>query len=358
MGVFNERVSDILESPVICEIWHCSYRQFAVLCLAIFFLTTNLLPANAEDKITRLTFMESIYERVFNKNLTEIEAINSGLLEKFDDKQHHLDWPVSRGMAAEAFYKLSLQTGAGNKLPRAFADIKPGNKFSKPLSVVGGAFLPQRSGKFNPNHLLERKDMFHAIRILVEKNVIKQMDRSEVRFDLTEDPKNDGIDELLRPDREIEFNPKSEYIGVDNEAIDFSAETTQRIARVENRLSAGQINPQIMSNIEEATEAMEKVEKLMHSLGGSVMELSAAYPKNKDDERDLRHALAKIEAILNGIMDRFEYSQLQLKAVTPVDPDQIRKCGILKIRIDKNLDEAKSLRNRITKRLSEKGHGD
>ncbi len=116
-----------------------------------------------EGKISRYNFILAVYERVFNRSITEMEASESGLIDQFDDGQYNLDWPISRGMTAEAFYRLSLQLGTAAKIPRAFADIGNDSIFKKPLETVGGAFMPRTRGRFDPNYMLDRETLFRAI---------------------------------------------------------------------------------------------------------------------------------------------------------------------------------------------------
>jgi hypothetical protein len=169
MEEFNERVSVIGKSPVILKIWHFSYRQVFHFALVLLLIASASTLAAQEEKVTRLQLVAAIYERIYNRQVSELEAINTGLLDAYEDGRFHLEWPVSRGMAAEAFYRLHVQSGNAARLPRAFADISPESSFKKVLDVVGGAFLPQKQGNFNPNHMLTRKDLFRGIQVLVDK---------------------------------------------------------------------------------------------------------------------------------------------------------------------------------------------
>ena len=320
-------------------------------------LPTAALPAE-ENKISRYNFVLAVYERIFNRHITEIEATESGLIDQFDDGQYNLDWPISRGMAADALYRLSIQLGTIAKIPRAFADIGLDSVFRKPLETVGGAFLPRARGRFDPNYLLDRETLFRAISILLDKGVLRQEDRSRqmvfssaepvVTTSMTEHaPSLDKGTELLPVRPDLGFK---EHKGEDTR---YRADTYNRVAMANARVSTGQMDPQEMASIEDASAAMKDVEGILGRLGGSVMEMTEAHPTNPDDETDLRQGLAKIEAVLAAAVDRFTYSKLQLNTATPVDPDQIRRCTELSQQLDIQLERLKILRQRIADRLAE-----
>jgi len=355
MEEFNERVSDIAASPVILSIWQLTYRQSCKLCLVICFVFSTFISLQAqENRISRHEFLSSVYERVYNRRLSEIVAVNLGLIDMFDDGSYHLDWPVSRGMAAAALYRLSIQSGSVAKLPRAFADITAASTFRKALETVGGAFLPLKKGRFDPNYLINRQDVFHALRILLEKGVIKQEDRS----DMTNLPIADPIEtvpEISSPIIESVYSIRPDIGFRDSPAVESSyrASAYQRIARARNRLSDGQVNPQSMAGIEDAASAMADVDKILERLGGSVMEMTSTYPSNPDDEAVLRKGLAQIENVLAAVKNRFEYSRLQLKTVMPIDPDQVRQCEQLNSKLNHHLEKVAVLSKRIAVRLAE-----
>jgi len=358
MEEFIERVSDIFRSPVILKRWQLSYRQSLSLCLAMFvFLSTAALQAQ-ENKISRYNFVLAVYERVFNRHITEIEATESGLIDQFDDGQYNLDWPISRGMAAEALYRLSVQLGTIAKMPRAFADIGNDSIFKKPLETVGAAFLPRARGRFDPNYLLDRETLFRAISLLLEKGVLRQEDRSRQAIFPAAEPvvTTTMTEEKLTSDSEAVLMPIHPDLGFKEhkgEDTRYRAETYNRVAIANSRVSTGQMNPQEMASIEDASSAMKDVETLLDRLGGSVMEMTETYPSNPDDESDLRQGLAKIEGVLAAAFERFTYSKLQLGTTMPVDPDQIRRCEELSRQLDTQLERLKILRQRIAERLAE-----
>lgn len=355
MEEFNERVSDIASSPVILRIWQLTYRQSFKFCLVICLVFSTLISLQAqENRISRFEFLNSVYERVYNRRLTEIEAVNLGLMDMFDDGSYHLDWPVSRGMAASALYRLSIQSGSAAKLPRAFADISASSTFKKPLEVVGGAFLPLKKGRFDPNYLINRQDVFHALKILIEKGVIKQEDRSDMVDLPVADPVETVPEISSSVDKSI-YSITPDMTFRDSPAVESSyrASAYQRIARARGRLSDGQVNPQSMASIEDAASAMADVDQILERLGGSVMEMTSTYPSNPDDEAVLRSGLAQIENVLSAVKNRFEYSKMQLKTVMPIDPDQVKQCEELNSKLNHHLEKVEVLSKRIAVRLAE-----
>lgn len=355
MEEFNERVSDIVKSPVIQKIWQFTYRQVLCCGLVLALILLSSAAMAQDDKVTRYNLVSAIYERVYNRQVTELEAINTGLLNAYEDGKFHLEWPVSRGMAAEAFYRLSVQSGTAAKLPRAFADVGNGSDYRKILDVVGGAFLPRGRGNFDPNHMLTRQDMFRGIQNLVNNGVVKQEDRYQMAIEIINKP----VETITAATQAIEefsttaVRPELGFEERDASVDKFKDDAYKRFARADRQVAAEQMNPQVMASVEDATEAMADVDNIMKSLGGSVLEMTTTFPSNPDDDHVLRQGLAKIEGVLKSIQDRFEYSKLQLSTVMPANPDQIKKCADLELRMNKTIEEADILRKSITARLAE-----
>ena len=356
-----ERVSDIAVSPVIRKIWQSTYRQVLIVCLVCCMFFPATASDAQEDRISRYNFVSAVYERVYNRKLTEIEVVNSGLIDAFDDGSFHLDFSISRGMAAEAFYRLSLQAGTAARLPRAFADITPDSIFKKPLEKVGGAFLPLKRGRFEPNHLISRQTLFHAIKTLIDKGVLKQEDRSGMKalpvFEPVSTQAGQPVSTQLNSDsveqQLVAITPELGFKEKRMPDAQYRADAFARIANADARVTAQQMNPQMMASIEDASSAMADVEKLFSRLGGSVMEMTSTYPSNPDDEAVLRKGLAQIEAVIDTVMHRFEYSRLQLSTVMPVDPGQVKKCELLNAQLESNMEQARLLKKRIASRLAE-----
>lgn len=371
-----ERVSDIEGSPVIRKIWQNIYRQVLVVCLACCMFLTAARSEAQEERISRYEFVSAVYERVYNRKLTELETVNSGLIDAFDDGSYHLEFSISRGMAVEALYRLSIQSGTAARLPRAFADITPDSIFCKPLETVGGAFLPLKRGRFEPNHLMNRQVLFHAVKTLIDKGVLKQEDRSEMKIlpvfepvkTASAGPAVDISDSSVAPSADStglasatdslqqQIHAISPELGFKERPVadgQYNAAAYSRIAKADARVAPQQMNPQTMSSIEDASSAMADVIALFERLGGSIMEMTSTYPSNPDDEQILRSGLAKIEAVLDMVVNRFEYSRLQLSAVIPVDPGQVKKCEQLNRQLESSMEQAKLLKKRIAARLAE-----
>ena len=359
MEEFNERVSVIGKSPVILKIWQFNYRQLLcfLLVLSIFAITSTAMAQ--EDKVTRYQFVSAIYERIYNRQVSELEAINTGLIDAYEDGKYHLEWPMSRGMAAHAFLRLNQQAGSLARAPRAFADIGGESSFKRVLEVVGAAFLPQQRGNFNANHMLSRKDLFRAIQIMIEKNLVKQEDRYGMEIPVVTRPVEDDPDAALRQKLNLidPIRPELGFEERNSEREKFKQEAYRRLTRADEQVTVDQLNPQAMSSVEDAAGAMGDVEDILKNLGGSVLEMTGTYPSNPDDERALRQGLSKIEEVLKTIVERFKYSRLQLNTIMPVDPDQIRKCADLEVRFKETIEQAETLRRRIAGRLAEPEKG-
>lgn len=325
-----------------------------VLCIFLF----NAGIVIAADKVSRFDIVSSLYERVYNQDITEMKAVSVGLLEPFDDGQYHLAWSVTRGMAAKMFYTLAIQSGAVLKIPRAFADIRPESDFRVALYTVGGAFLPHRSGKFNSEHILTKKEMYHAISVLIEKGIFKQTDMSNAAHEVLSDPvltefsvANQKVSEKKLDEELSEMTP---FVANPDYDHNYSRRAIKKLGQAEKLAKMKQMNPQAMNTIENAFIAMKDVKKLMHSVTASTIDLIELKPKTDKDRRAVRNALAKIENVLTGMVERFEYSKVQLNNVIPVDPAQIRKCSKLNADLVKHIKDAWILRDKITSRIAER----
>ncbi|MEW6708490.1 MAG: hypothetical protein AB1403_01600 [Candidatus Riflebacteria bacterium] len=371
MEEFSERVSVIGKSPVILKIWHFSYRQLLSSVLVLLLIAPASWAGPEEEKVSRFQLVSAIYERVYNRQVSELEAINTGLLDAYDDGRFHLEWPVSRGMAAQAFYRLHVQSGTAARLPRAFADIGNDSSFKNMLEIVGGAFMPMKRGNFEANHMLTRRDLFRGLQILVAQGVVKQEDRYGMKIEIINQPvesvpvvasESAPVDENGEPvveNGEIDaIRPALGFEQRSSEREDFKKDAYRRFADASQLVEPEQVNPQSMASVEDAASAMADVEKIMSGLGGSVLEMTSTYPSNPDDENALRKGLAEIEAVLKSIVDRFDYSRLQLSTVMPANPDQIRKCAELDVKLKETIDQAEILRKRIAGRLAEPAKGE
>ncbi|MGM0601082.1 MAG: hypothetical protein ACQETH_14835 [Candidatus Rifleibacteriota bacterium] len=358
MEEFKERVSDILKSPVMQIIWQFRYRQILCFALVLVLTGTTGLMAAGSDRITRYELIKVIYERFFNRQITEIEAINTGLLNSYADEGFHLEWPVSRGMAAQAFYRLWQQTGSSAKMPRAFADIDKSSNLKNALNVVGGAFLPQNRGNFNPNHVLTRKSLFRSIKVLIEKEIIKQQDRFNMKIDIIEQPVA-GTPLKASASQQIKSYAIRPNLGfAEKDTADSHRKNLfNKFDFIQENLENEQLDPQVLASINDAVNAMSDVEQILERLGGSVLEMTAASPSSAEDEQALREGLAKIEGVLKSIADKFIHARLQLKTLNPVNPENIDRCAKLDQRMEQTISEAGILQKRIQARLAQQAKG-
>lgn len=358
MEEFKERVSDILKSPVMQIIWQFKYRQVLCFALVLVLIGTNCLIAANNDRITRYEMVTAIYERFFNRQITELEAINTGLLDSYADEGFHLEWPVSRGMAAQAFYRLWKQTGSSAKMPRAFADINKSSNLKKALNVIGGAFLPQSRGNFNPNHVLTRKTLFRSINVLIEKEIIKQQDRYNMDIKIIKQPVVSPPQTDSKPENISSYVVRPDLGFKEKETIsNYRQKLFNRFDNIQGSLENEQLDPQVLASIEDATNAMSDVEQILKRLGGSVLEMTAVNPSGTEDEQALRQGLAKIEGVLKDIADKFSHARLQLKTLNPVNPANIESCANLDKRMAKTVSEARILQKRIQARLAQQAKG-
>ncbi|MDD3377276.1 MAG: hypothetical protein PHF08_07460 [Candidatus Riflebacteria bacterium] len=346
-----ERVSDIIMSPVIRRnIWHFLHRQKGLISLVCFILMLFSAPlaADSPDRVSRLNFIAYVYGELYDYCPLVEEVHKLGLLEAFPDGKMHLEWPITRGIAAEALYRVSIQSGSGGKMPRAFADIPDDSPYLKALKVVGGAFLPRNRGRFEPDKLLSETHLKHAVSVLLSNRVIvKEAGKRIEMVPVFVSEKDEYADiEPLHPPIGFSEKPGSNF-GYINDAL----------AKIDvvNEMSVAtqQMNPQSLSDIRSAVKAMEEVQTLFKKFGASVLELTAINVKFPGDDKALRNALSQFNNMLSDFVIRFNYCKDQLSRVTLVDPDIIKKCDILNSEIDESLRQIKILRKRISDRMSQ-----
>lgn len=358
MGELIMRVCDIFVSPVIRKIWHSFYRQILTICLVLTLILLQCTAIRASDKLSRFEIVSALYERVFNVEATEVKAMKSGLLEPYEDGRYHLDWPVTRGMAANMFYTISVQSGSVTKFPRAFADIRPGSEYYKVLNTVGGAFLPQRDGKFMAENVLNKEDMYRAISVLIDKKVFKQNDLSGTERSVSEDPvatsKSMNFSNTKETKNITSIEEITPFINTENYDHNYTKRAIKKLKSSVHLVKMQQMNPQTMSSIENASQGIKEVKKYMKSMTSSTIDLIEISTKTTEDEKAVEKALSKIDRVLKGMIERFEYSKVQLNNVIPINPIQIKKCSKLNSELTKYIEDAKILRNKISSRLAER----
>ena len=61
-------------------------------------------PAAAEnERISRFEFVSAVYERVYNRKLTELEVVNSGLIDAFGTNHQTFNPTFAPGSSGEAW---------------------------------------------------------------------------------------------------------------------------------------------------------------------------------------------------------------------------------------------------------------
>lgn len=351
-----ERVSVITKSPVNTIVSQNNYRQCALLFLVIMCFITIVPTKASAERLSRFEMISMLYEKVYSHVISEIEATESGLLEQYDDGAYHLDLPATRGMAAIALYRMWQYQGAHAIAPRAFSDIDDFSSYKVALGKVGGGFMPDRRGRFLPENMVNRRDIFHAVTILVDRNVIS---KSKI-LPLKDRKIADSLDQKLWEaqvkavkEKDIPaIEPSMEFVRATDSSVVSSKQTLSRVRKADRLVGTQQLNPQSISNLGEASRNLDEVEEILQSLGGNIMEISNTYPQNPYDDREIRKALVQMNEVLNALIERFEYSLFQLRKSLPVSPKQVKLTTDLNLRLRENISKATSLRKVIADRLS------
>lgn len=344
-----ERISDIIISPVICrDIWQFLHRQKRIICLACFIILTFVSPLSGaqKEKISRFDFVNYVYGQLFGLQPSAEEIKRLGILDSFPDGEFHLDWPITRGIAAESFYRISVQLASEIKIPRAFADIPNDSPFAMALSVVGGGFIPRNMGRFEPDKLLVENHLKHAFSVLESKKVLSKDIGKKIDFITVYEPLKNEYDLIESISPELGFSDKP------GTNFDYINETLYKIGTINDMsIATQQMNPQNISDIRNAAKEMEEVQKLFKKFGGSILDLTSIESVLPNDEKILRNALSQFNNMLRDFIIRFEYCKEQLSRVTLVDPELIKKCDILNTEIIESLKQIRILRKRINERL-------
>lgn len=344
-----ERISDIIKSPVICNIWQFSNRQKRLIILASLMVLLLLTPlmAQEKDRVSRLHFVQHMYQELFELSPSEEEIKVLGLLDVFTDGGLHLDWPITRGIAANALYRLHLQQGASKKIPRAFADITEASPFYTSINTIGGAFLARNKGRFEPDKLLTSVHLKHAVSVLKIKEIFTAKEPRLYEPDTKPVVQTQSFQiEPIYPSLGFYDTPKSN--------LEYSQRALSKIENINSMsIATQQLNSQEISDIRKATEAMEEVKHLLEKFGGSIFELTGIETNIPSDDKAIRKALMQFDTLLKDLITRFEYCKLQLSKVTPISPELIKKCDILDSEIREYTQQIKILKKHIMDRLKQ-----
>lgn len=342
-----ERISDIIKSPVICNIWHFSNRHKRLIALVSLIALLLVSPAMAleQDKVSRLEFIQHLYQELFETDIQGEEIKKLGLLDVFPDADLHLEWPITRGIAADALYRIHQQQGTLKKLPRAFADITENSPFYRPANTIGGAFLARNKGRLEPDKLLTKVHLKHCISVLKIKEIFTPKEKQ--LYELSTQP--------ITQNKAFQIEPIYPDLGF-HQTPNTNLEYTQRaLSKIENinsmSIATQQLNSQEISDIRKATEAMREVKELLHKFGASIFELTTLKTNIPSDDKAIRKALMQFDTMLKDVITRFEYCKLQLSKVTPISPELIKKCDILNSEIREYTGQIKILKKHIAERL-------
>ncbi|MBI3038791.1 hypothetical protein HYY75_07060 [bacterium] len=334
------------------------YRQLCFLILVILFslpFPFSSMGSNSDvsepSTITRMGFLEQAGMSLLGKSTSEIEALSSGILEPYPDSRFHLDWPVSRGMAAKILNRLLLPSIRSHPLPSEFSDLKENSSLRSALSMVGGAFKPLLKNRFGPDRLLSKKEA-NAILQRLSKHLRENSEPFSSGASLTESLSSSPSSENLErrfPMGFITHPTQTETTPTETDLI--ASSDTSRLGRLNSFSFPEQWSPDENFDINSLENGILELESSLDSLELSAHELTTCTPDPGEEESGLRTALTTIRQISFDARKKLKYSEIQLNAALVVDEESIRRCASLKKRLVFDISRLSTLLEKIDSRL-------
>jgi len=321
------------------------YRLLGMIFLYLF--SAFLIPLFAENgTVSAFEFIERIFKSVFSKDISEIEALQSGLLEKNPDGKYHLDWPLSRGAAAKTVSRFLNSIKNAKAAPGFFKDIELCSPLYSTLAHVGGLFTPYEKDLFKPDLLItpeETKQILNKLLSLLPENP---------RFisKKTAECASETVQVIPEFDGTAAFQASDSFSFKGRDSPRASSDS-QRISRLVNFVPSNQLAPQYSFDLQEAAKSLDELDVNLNSFEISVFDLSTLEPVEKSDVKELREGLTGIRSAIVPMIEKLEFSRKHLSAALFTDSESIKTSADLKHRLDSNLARMKRLLQKIDSRL-------
>jgi len=327
------------------------YRFIVGICLvSLTCLITS--PVFSSPTATRLFLLEATYKCFLEKNISEVEAVQSGLLDPYPDGRIHLDWPLTRGVAIRALALFLSQNGNFTSLPGEFSDLIASSSLMSAVMMIGGAFQHKEGKKFCPDSLLTEDEL----NLVIDNLKRNYRPSSCMQFQPTSNQSVTGsAPEKLEKYFPSEFVFPKEYQYNDQTAEgEVSTSDVGRLTRLKKFLPRNQLSPTSGFDLTVAFEGIKETEGLLDSLEMTIYELTTVTVDDHAQENKIREALSEIRKVMTTIAEKLKYSQMQLSAALLVDPESIHMAADVKLRVANCLLRAVKLSKRIEERLGEK----
>lgn len=339
------------------------YRRIYGFSLVLFlillgsaFLRPSLVEGKIQSVISRFMIVEKGSLAFGAGTVDEESVLKSGLLDPCPDGRIHLDWPVSRGVAAQVLWRI-LQKQPGF-IPAAgyFLDIGPESPLAEALAKVGGAFVPIDRNRFKPDRLIREQELEEIIEALKKRlpdgiasitpppaSIVEPLPPLEKHYDagFTFPAPQPSLGELLLTSDETASGSASTTVEAD----------IARLERLNRIVPPDQLSTSDGFDLRECEDGMAEIEKSLDSLEITILDLSGMPDLDAKEDKQVREALTQLETVLAGVGHKLRLSERTLAVALLVDSDSIRRAAVLKQRIRHELERVVRLADRLHERL-------
>lgn len=297
--------------------------------------------------ISRLQLLEEVSRAWGGRPWTEAEALQSGLLEPYADGKIHLDWPLSRGVAARVLARVVRRLDPAAGFPKAFSDVTASSPVGAALGIVGQAFRPVVGERFVADQIFSPDDLQFAMATL-GRLIPASLTLPLVPGPASEDQSLDGLQVGRRIDLGFPEGPRGESSSSIGLAL---ASDVQRLSRLAPLVPADQLAPQTQFDLEAAADGLAEMERALDSFELTIYDVTLADPKDRGLEAEIRDFLGQMKETLHNSREKLRLSRRQLQAALLVDPQSMERCAELRSRLEMALFRLENLAERVDKRL-------
>ncbi len=279
---------------------------------------------------------------------TEAEALQSGLLEPYADGKIHLDWPMSRGVAARVLARVVRRLDPEAVFPQVFGDVTASSTVAPALCIVGQAFRPVAGDRFVPDQIFSVDDLQYAFATLgrlIPASLTLPLAALPAPATFSADDLKAG----RRFDLGFPEEPRGEVSSTFGQVL---ASDVRRLGRLVPLVPADQLAPQNQFDLEAATAGLAEIERVLDSFELTIYDVTLADPKDRGLEGEIREFLSQMKETLRNSGEKLRVSRRQLQAALLVDPQSMERTAELRSRLETALFRLESLSERVEQRLT------
>jgi hypothetical protein len=354
MGEDMDRASVIRPTPKAGKVCCPWYRRTPIfflgvpIMLCLLLACPHILIGATKGSVSRLDFLEQTFRALFGREVTELEIMQADWLDPYPDGRHHLDWPITRGTAAIALYRLLNPDGGTEPLaPRGFSDVNPGHPCYLPVQVIGQAFDPIDSTSFKADQLITRAELTRILARIAQEIHLSPHSEAQESVQVGES----------RPLANMYFShrPTSLPVFSDRPLRHRSTVTglapLNRLQRAARTAPAEQLAPAAEFDLDLVNSGVAEIEQLLTSIEGTVFTLVDQTGIEAGHDREIRTFLSNLAETLAGMRDKLRFSLRHLQSVLLTDPARLAQSDDLRLRIGDHLGRLERLQKAIAVRL-------